>query len=114
MPRNDASSTAFEKNVRYSTCAGNQRMDASSRKSNSRLMRNRSPPALLVERLPAGAVGDVMPESIMDDLLRLPPLLVTAIVTLFVGYVSKQACFALGLGDSFYCFSDYGGLYIGR
>jgi uncharacterized membrane protein len=50
----------------------------------------------------------------MDDLLRLPPLLITAIVTLAVGYLTKQACFSLGLGNSFYCFSDYGGLYLSR
>ena len=33
---------------------------------------------------------------------------------LAAGYVTKQACFALGFGDSFYCFSDYGPVYHAR
>jgi uncharacterized membrane protein len=35
-------------------------------------------------------------------------------VTLAAAYLSKQACFALDAGDSFYCFSDYGGVYSAR
>jgi uncharacterized membrane protein len=57
-----------------------------------------------------------MPKGIMSDLLKtpLPSVLIAAVVTLFVGYLTKQVCFAIGLGDSFYCWSDYGGLYVGR
>lgn len=49
-----------------------------------------------------------------SDSASLPTVLVATVATLFVGYVTKQACFALGLGDSFYCFSDYGGVYYAR
>ena len=57
-----------------------------------------------------------MPKGIMGDLLKtaLPSVLIAAVVTLFAGYLTKQVCFAIGLGDSFYCWSDYGGLYVSR
>jgi uncharacterized membrane protein len=57
-----------------------------------------------------------MPKGIISDLLKttLPSVLIAAVVTLFVGYLTKQVCFAIGLGDTFYCWSDYGGLYVGR
>ena len=42
MPRIDASSTVFVKNVRNRTCDGNQRMQVSSRKSVRKLIRNKS------------------------------------------------------------------------
>ena len=42
MPRMHASSTVLVKNVRNKTCEGNQRMQVSSRKSVSRLIRNKS------------------------------------------------------------------------
>ena len=42
MPRMHASSTVLVKNVRNRTCDGNQRMQVSSRKSVSRLIRNKS------------------------------------------------------------------------
>ena len=44
----------------------------------------------------------------------LPPVLLATVTTLFVAYLTKQACFALGTGESFYCFSDYGGVYFDR
>lgn len=44
----------------------------------------------------------------------LPPILIATVVTLFLAYLTKQACFALGMGDSFYCHSDFGGVYFGR
>jgi hypothetical protein len=68
MPRNDASSTVFVKNVRKSTCAGNHRMHAISRKSTSRLMRNRSTPAADPRAVLLGSgerTGDDV--SIIDD-----------------------------------------------
>jgi hypothetical protein len=57
-----------------------------------------------------------MPKGIISDLLKttLPSVLIAAVVTLFAGYLTKQACFAIGLGDSFYCWSDYAGLYVVR
>ncbi len=42
MPRMHASNTVLVKNVRNNTCEGNQRMQVSSRKSVSRLIRNKS------------------------------------------------------------------------
>src|SRR5688572_28530145 len=42
IPRMQASSTVLVKNVRNKTCEGNQRMQVSSRKSVSRLIRNKS------------------------------------------------------------------------
>ena len=42
------------------------------------------------------------------------PILIATVVTLFLAYLTKQACFALGMGDSFYCHSDFGGVYFGR
>jgi len=44
----------------------------------------------------------------------LPVILVATVATLFAAYLTKQACLALGVGDSFYCFSDYGGVYFER
>lgn len=45
---------------------------------------------------------------------RFTPVLIATFVTLFAAYLTKQGCFALGMGDSFYCFSDYGGVYYAR
>ena len=42
------------------------------------------------------------------------PILIATVVTLFVGYLTKQGCFALGMGDSIYCYSDYGPVYYAR
>lgn len=44
----------------------------------------------------------------------LPTILIATVATLFVAYLTKQACFAIGIGDTFYCHSDYGALYYGR
>ena len=51
---------------------------------------------------------------VRQESASLPAILVATIAVLFVGYLTKQACFALGIGESFYCFSDYGGLYLER
>lgn len=50
----------------------------------------------------------------MSGPARVPVLLVATITTLVVGYLTKQLCFAMGMADSFYCYSDYGGLYYSR
>jgi uncharacterized membrane protein len=52
--------------------------------------------------------------SIASGPSSLPAVLLATTLTLVVGYLTKQLCFTIGLGDSFYCFSDYGGLYYGR
>ncbi|HUR20588.1 MAG TPA: glycosyltransferase 87 family protein [Vicinamibacterales bacterium] len=41
-------------------------------------------------------------------------VLIVTTVTLFAAYLTKQGCFALGIGESFYCHSDMGGIYIDR
>jgi uncharacterized membrane protein len=46
--------------------------------------------------------------------LEFPPVLIVTIATLAVAYLTKHACFGFGLGDSRYCFSDYGPVYYAR
>src|SRR5687767_381335 len=41
----------------------------------------------------------------------LPPILIATVVTLFVAYVTRMGCFALGIGNSLYCYSTFGSIY---
>jgi uncharacterized membrane protein len=43
----------------------------------------------------------------------LPPVLIVTVVTLFVAYLLRQGCFALGMSNSLYCYSSFGALYDG-
>ncbi len=42
------------------------------------------------------------------------PVLLVTIVTLGAAYISRQACSGFGPGASFYCYSDYGPIYLDR
>jgi uncharacterized membrane protein len=43
----------------------------------------------------------------------LPPVLIATVVTLFLAYLMRQGCFALGMENSLYCYSSFGALYEG-
>jgi hypothetical protein len=55
-----------------------------------------------------------LPRQTASAPVSVTTVLVAAVVTLFAAYLTKQGCFVLGMGESFYCHSDYGGIYYGR
>src|SRR5688572_15138158 len=67
--------------------------------------------------MPGGIMGDQLTlpsRPVSAGSSSLPTILIATVMTLVFAYLMRMGCFALGIGDSFYCHSDFGGIYLER